>query len=160
MLLLRVYKRVVVHILLNTRAFLCHFGLPFHALHSGSEDVRTWDTVWTRASVKASRVRSLDIDLVWHGPCTDFGPRWPHHARCCPSTLSGKAPDVARRLALMLPLPLRPDKLSLTPPEHLEEHSRYATPSSLSTGWKCNLLVLGLHLSGMEGASDPFELAI
>ena len=53
MLLLRVYQRVVVHVLLNTRAFLCHFGLPLRALHSGSEDVRTWDTIWTRASVKA-----------------------------------------------------------------------------------------------------------
>ena len=39
MLLLRVYQRVVVHVLLNTRAFLCHFGLPLRALHSGSEDV-------------------------------------------------------------------------------------------------------------------------
>ena len=40
MLLLRVYQRVVVHVLLNTRAFLCHFGLPLRALHSG-EDGRT-----------------------------------------------------------------------------------------------------------------------
>ena len=53
MLLLRVYQRVVVHVLLNTRAFLCHFGLPLRTLLSGSEDVRTWDTIWTQASVKA-----------------------------------------------------------------------------------------------------------
>ena len=67
---------------------------------------------------------------------------------------------MARHSALMLPLPLRADKLSIDPSEPLEEHSRYATPSSLSTGWKCSLLVLGLHLSGIERATDPFELAI
>ena len=97
----------------------------------------------TRASVKAlAGVSSLYVDLVWHRPCTDFGSRWFLHARCCLSMLSGKAPDVARCSALILPLPLHPDELSIDPSEPLEEHSRYASPSSLSTGWKCTLLLL------------------
>ena len=148
MWLQHVYQRVAVHMLVNMRAFSCHFGLLPRARctagprmcepHLGHIDVM----MSTRASVKA---RSLDVDLVWHWPCTNFGSElWILHYRCCPTTLSGKAPDLATRSALMLPLPLRPDKLSNSPAEHLEEHSRYASPSSLSTNWKCSLLLLEL----------------
>ena len=48
MLLLRVYQRVVGHMLLNMTALSCHFGLLSRALHSGSEDVRT--ALWPPAS--------------------------------------------------------------------------------------------------------------
>ena len=114
--------------LLNMTTLSCHFGLlscarPTPDLrmcepHCGLPRLGRIDVmISTRASVKAlAGVSSLDVDLVWHGPCTDFGPRWFLHARCCPSTLFGKAPDVARRSALMLPLPLRRPRQTLPCP--------------------------------------------
>ena len=75
---------IIVHMLLNTRAFWYHFGLLFRArrtldlrmceshcglLHLGRIDVM----ISTRVSVKSlACVSSLDVDLVWHRPCTDF----------------------------------------------------------------------------------------
>ena len=154
MSLLHVYQRVFVHVLLNTRAFSCHFGLLLRTAHSGSEDERTalqpqaWDIdvmISTRASVKAraSRRSPLTSSCTGHVPTSDpagFFTRWILSL----DGLSGKAPNPAWRSALMLPLPLRPDKLSIDPAEHLEEHSRYASPSTLRTGWKCSLLLLEL----------------
>ena len=137
--------RITVH--MNMTAWSCHFGLLSRVqrtldlrmckphcglLRLGRIDVM----ISTRASVK-TRVPSLDVDLVWHRPCSNFGSElWILHYRCCPTTLSGKAPDLARRSALRSPLPLRPDKLSIQPSEPLKEHSRYTSPSSLGTGWK------------------------
>ena len=44
----------------------------------------------TRESVKAlAGVSSLDVDLVWHWPCTDFVSRWLLLAGYC-SSLLGK----------------------------------------------------------------------
>ena len=67
MWLLHVYQGVVVHMLLNTRAFSCHFGLLSRAAHSGSEDVRTalqppWDIdvmISTRASAGCTHIRDF-----------------------------------------------------------------------------------------------------
>lgn len=56
----------------------------------------------------------------------------------------------------MLLLPLRPDKMSVDPGEHSSEHShsRYASVSSLSTGWRCSLLLKQLHLDRKRGGNE------
>ena len=143
---------------LNMTATSCHFGLLSRArrtpdlrmceLHCGLLRLGRIDVmISTRASVK-TRVPSLDVDLVWHWPCTNFGSElWILHYRCCPTTLSGKAPDLATRSALMLPLPLRPPlpSSSLLPSPSsapitaqwtdavLERMRRGSSPSSVAT---------------------------
>ena len=136
-------------------------ALRIRGCANGTTASCAWDALSSYdRRARASRLGPSTLTSSGTRPCTNFGSRWFLHARCCPPPLSGKATDVARCSALILPLPLHPDELSIAPSEPLEEHSRYATPSSLSTGWKCSLLVLGLHLSGIERATDPFELAI